>query len=157
LPGADLAGYANAIDIVWRQIVAVTGLPQHLLGAAGTANPATADSVRASEGSLTARSESKQRVYGPDFELLAAHIVAVRDGLPLDVQAPRVRWADPATRSQAAEADAATKLFQTGLVSRSEALRRMGYTETQVDQVRAEMRAEALDTAGLDLRITDDA
>lgn len=150
LPGADLGGYEAAIGIVMRQISAVSGLPEHMLGIGGD-NPTSADSIRASEAALTARAEARQAQFGRSWEDVARLIVAVRDGADPASVAPSVRWADAATRSVAQEADAVVKLFGAGLLPASYALQRLGYGEDEITQIRQARRMEALDGAGVDL------
>ncbi|GCA97170.1 phage portal protein [Mycolicibacterium sp. NCC-Tsukiji] len=131
LPGADLAGYENAIGVLMRMISAVSGLPEHLLGIGGD-NPTSADSIRASEAALTAKAEARQQMFGRSHEQVARLIVAVRDGVAPDSVQPRVQWADAATRSTAQEADATVKLFQAGLLSREYALAKLGYSADDI-------------------------
>jgi len=65
-------------------------------------------------------------------------IVAIRDRIDL-TQVPdiSVQWADAATRSVAQEADATVKLFQTGLLPRDFALKKLGYTDAEIAEIRA--------------------
>lgn len=150
LSGSDAAGYQNAIQVVMRQISAVSGLPEHMLGIGGD-NPTSADSIRASEAALTAKAEARQRQFGRSWEQVAALIVAVRDGVDPQAVHPRVKWADPSTRSAAAEADAVVKLHGSGLLPASTALARLGYDSDEIAAIRSARRAEALDSAGVDL------
>lgn len=150
LPGADLTGYENAIGVVMRQISAVTGLPEHMLGIGGD-NPTSADSIRASEAALTAKAEARQAQFGRAWSEVAQLILAVdtgRDPASFDV-APV--WADPSTRSAAQEADAVVKLVTAGVLPVTYALKRLGYADDEVAAIRAARRAEALDGAGVDL------
>lgn len=150
LPAADLAGYEASVRLILGQIMAVSALPAHYVGVF-TDNPASADALRASEASLTARAEARQATFGRAWEQVARLIVAVRDGAdPARVDA-RVKWADAATRSTAQEADAVVKLFQAGLLPASAALERLGYSADEIATIRTARRAEALDGAGLDL------
>ncbi|ADG80466.1 Phage portal protein, SPP1 Gp6-like OS=Tsukamurella paurometabola (strain ATCC 8368 / DSM /CCUG 35730 / CIP 100753 / JCM 10117 / KCTC 9821 / NBRC 16120/ NCIMB 702349 / NCTC 13040) OX=521096 GN=Tpau_3894 PE=4 SV=1 [Tsukamurella paurometabola] len=143
LAGADLAGYENAIGVLMRQISAVSGLPEHQLGIGGD-NPPSADSIRASEAALTARAEAKQAQFGRSWEQVARLIVGVRDGVdPLTVE-PRIEWADAATRSEAQEADAVTKLYAAGLLPASYALKRLGYSDGEVDEIHAARARDAV-------------
>lgn len=150
LPGSDLAGYQTAINTIMRQISAVSGLPEHMLGIGGD-NPTSADSIRASEAALTARSEARQAVFGRSWEQVARLMVAVRDGVDPDRVRVSVRWADPSTRSEAQQADAVVKLFTAGLLPVSTALTKLGYTADQIEEIRVARRAEALDGAGVNL------
>ena len=151
LPGSDLAGYETAIGTIMRQISAVSGLPEHMLGIGGGDNPTSADSIRASEAALTARAEARQAAFGRSWEQVARLMVAVRDGVDPERVEVRVKWADAATRSVAQEADAVTKLYAAGLLPASTALARLGYTADEIEEIRAARRAEALDTAGVDM------
>lgn len=150
LDAADLNGYEAAVRVIVSQIMAVSALPSHYVGVLAN-QPASADALRAAEASLTARAEARQQSFGPAWELVAKLMIATRTGadpLALDV---RVEWADASTRSIAQEADAVTKLFAAGLLPASYALKRLGYTEDEVDAIRTARRAEALDSAGTDL------
>lgn len=136
LPGSDLAGYEAGIGVLMRQISAVSGLPEHMLGIGGD-NPTSADSIRASEAALTAKAEAKQAAFGKSWEDVARLIVAVRDGVDPASVNPSVQWADPTTRSVAQEADAAVKLFAAGLLPQAYVLKKLGYTEAEVEQIKA--------------------
>lgn len=139
LPEPTLTGYENAVNVLLGQIMAVSALPAHYIGIM-TDNPASADAIRGSEASLTARAEARQKTFGRAWEQVARLMVAVRDGVdPADVDV-RVQWAPADTRSQAQEADAATKLYQAGILSRAGTLRRLGFSE---DEIEAELEARA--------------
>ncbi|PJE23671.1 MAG: hypothetical protein CK431_09975 [Mycobacterium sp.] len=141
LSGADLNGYSTAVDIWLGQIMAVSALPAHFVGIT-TSNPSSADALRASEASLTARAEQRAAVFGRSWEQVARLMVAIRDGVAVDSVDVSAQWGDPASRSIAQEADAATKLFQTGLLSRTGALRKLGYSD---DEIADELRNIAAD------------
>ena len=150
LPGSDLGGYETAIGTIMRQISAVSGLPEHMLGIGGD-NPTSADSIRASEAALTARAEARQSAFGRSWEQVARLMIGVRDGVDPERVEVRVRWADAATRSIAQEADAVTKLYAAGLLPATTALTRLGYSPDEIEEIRALRRAEALDNAGVDV------
>lgn len=137
LAAADLAGYGESVNVLLGQIMAVSTLPAHYVGIF-TDNPASADALRASEASLTARAEARQQTFGRAWEQVAKLMVAIRDGKDLsNVGDVSVKWADAATRSVAQEADATVKLFQTGLLPRDYALKKLGYTDTEIAEIRA--------------------
>jgi hypothetical protein len=141
LPGADLAGYENAIGIVMRLISAVSGLPEHMLGIGGD-NPTSADSIRASEAALTARAEMKQALFGQSWEDVTRLVVGVRDGVDPQQVDVKVQWADASTRSEAAAADSVTKLYAAGLLPASYALKRLGYSDADLREIEAARAAE---------------
>lgn len=142
LAAADLGGYGESVNVLLGQIMAVSTLPAHYVGIF-TDNPASADALRASEASLTARAEARQQTFGRAWERVAKLIVAIRDRIDLG-QVPdiSVKWADAATRSVAQEADATVKLFQTGLLPRDFALKKLGYSDAEIAEIRAATPAE---------------
>lgn len=128
LPGADLAGYKTGVDLILQQIMAVSALPAHMVGIT-TANPSSADAIRAAEASLTARAEARIAVLGVAIERALALVAAFTEHVdPRDVDVS-VRWASTATKSQAQEADAVTKLFSLGILDVAEAREMMGLTD----------------------------
>lgn len=62
LASADLGGYEASVNVLLGQIMAVSTLPAHYVGIF-TDNPASADALRASEASLTARAEARQQTF----------------------------------------------------------------------------------------------
>jgi hypothetical protein len=137
LPGADLTGYENAVGVLMQQIMAVSALPEHMVGIT-TDNPASADALRAAEASLTARAEARQQTFGRSWEQVARLMVAVSTGQdPNLIDDIRVQWADAATRSAAQEADAVTKLYQSGLLPASYALKKLGYSDDEIAEIRS--------------------
>ncbi|MGY3555656.1 phage portal protein [Williamsia sp. R60] len=125
LPGADLGGYDTAVSVLLQQASAVSGLPGHYLGINASV-PASADAIRAAEAALTARAEARQAVFGRAWEQVGRLILAVEKGGEVTDYTPRVQWADPSTRSAAAEADAITKLHAAGIITTAEARTRLG-------------------------------
>ncbi|ORA69348.1 hypothetical protein BST23_01480 [Mycolicibacterium elephantis] len=150
LDAADLAAYERAVDIALTMASAVSGLPPHYLGIMHD-NPSSADAIRSAEASLTSRAEAKQAQFGRTYEDLARLVVAVRDGVDPQKVDVRVQWADPSTRSESAAADATVKLVQAGILPPTWALKRLGYTENEITEIRAARRAEALDAQAVDL------
>lgn len=143
-PASDLGGYTNGVNVIMQQIVAVTGLPEHVLGV-GSDNPTSADAIRASEAGLTARAEAKQRAFGPAWEQVMRLAHAVDTGTDPATVDIGVQWADPSTRSVAQEADAVTKLYAAGLLPASVALERLGYSAADIARIRTSRRADVLD------------
>lgn len=125
LPGADLAGYKTGVDLLLQTIMAVSALPAHMVGIT-TANPSSADAIRAAEASLTARAEGRIQVLGVGIEHALELVAAFTEHVdPRDVEV-RLSWASTATRSTAQEADAVSKLYSLGIIDRDEARERMG-------------------------------
>lgn len=150
LEAANLDGYSSAVDVLLGQIMAVSALPAHYIGQLSD-TPASADALRAAEASLTARAESRQAAFGRAWEDVARLIVGVRDGADPQQVDVRVTWADAATRSIAQEADAVVKLYQSGLIPVSYALKRLGYSDTEVTEIAAARRADSLNSMAVDI------
>ncbi|UJL27008.1 phage portal protein [Mycolicibacterium vanbaalenii] len=148
-----LAGFETAVRVLVSQIMAVSALPSHYLGIL-TTQPTSADALRASEASLTARAEARQLSFGRAFEQVGRLLLAVDRGRSAAGIPLRVQWADAATRSVAQEADAVVKLYQAGLLPATFALAKLGYTADEINVIRAAKRAEVLDGQGFGL--TDD-
>lgn len=151
LPAADLGSYEAGVSILLGQIMAVSALPSHYIGITSS-NPASADALRASEASLTARAESRQAQFGRSWEWVARLMVAVRTGKPIESITARVQWADAATRSVAQEADAVVKLVQANILPASYALERLGYTADQIKDIEAAKDRETARTAVADVQ-----
>ncbi|RBP64143.1 SPP1 Gp6-like portal protein [Brevibacterium sanguinis] len=155
LAGADLIGYENAIGVIMREISAVSGLPDHMLGLSGS-NPTSADSIRASEATLTAKAEAKQGIFGRSWKQVAQLITAVQTGVDPATVEIGVTWADPSTRSAAQEADAVTKLVQAGVLPAAVALERLGYNADEISRIEAAKDREAARGAIADVQARAD-
>lgn len=147
---ARLDGYADAAALITQQIGALSTLPPHYLGLNGD-QPPSADSIRSAEASLVSRVYTIQRTFGTAWSDVARLVVGVRDQVdPTSIDIETI-WASPETRTPAQSADAAQKLKSIGLplpIILSDVL---GMTPEQVERVREASRAEALDSAGVDL------
>jgi len=144
LPAADLQSYEAAVRVLLGQIMAISSLPAHYLGALSGQTPG-ADGLRAAEAALTARGEAKQHLFGPSVEAIGRLMVGIRTETDPDSHVVKVRWADPATRSVAQEADAAVKLHAAGLLPDDFVLARLGYDADQIREIRNARRAQALE------------
>jgi hypothetical protein len=82
-----------------------------------------------------ARVEQRQLAFGRAFEQVGRLLLAVDTNTDPDIPL-RVLWRPADTKSEAQLADASVKLFQAGLLSREETLRRLGLTD---DQIAAEL------------------
>lgn len=147
LQGASLDGYRNAVDVILSEISAISSLPPHYLGILH-ANPSSADALRASEAGLTAKASAKQSVFGQAWEQVMQLAIAVQDRADPSTVEVRVKWNDPATRSVAQESDAVLKLVQAGVLSKSGALRKLGYSDDEINQELQDVEADV--TAGAD-------
>lgn len=146
--GSRLDGYGDLVAILTQQIGAVSGLPPHYLGLNGD-QPPSADAIRSAEASLVATVISKQRTYGRAWAKVADLVVKVRDGHnSRDFEA---LWASAETRTPAQTADAAAKLAGIGVPLEAVLADPLGYSPSQIAQIKQARRAEALDATGADL------
>lgn len=138
---ADLSGYRSLVDTLTGQIAALAGLPPSYVGI-NSANPTSADAIRAAEAGLIARAVQKQRWLSQPWAEVMRLVLAVQSGRPPSSFRVETVWADPSTRSTAAAADAASKLVGAGLLSRAAGLEALGYEPEAVDRITNELRGE---------------
>jgi hypothetical protein len=137
LEGASLDSYQKGVSVLVSQLQAVAALPSHYLGVL-TQAPPSADALRASEAALVARVEEKALSFGKGLQRMMRTAIAIEAGVdPRDVDV-QVQWAPADTSSVAQESDAAVKLFSTGLLPRSYALRKLGYDDAAIAQIRTD-------------------
>lgn len=142
LGGADLSGFRTSMDIWVQSIMAVGALPAHMCGIT-TANPATYEAQKSAEAGLTARAESKAKMFGRAHEQVARLVYAVRHGVDARTVIVRALWGPFDTRSEQAGADAASKLLGSGVLSRRTILTRMGFSQDQVERELEEIDHDA--------------
>lgn len=148
LAPSDLRAYSSAVELMVRQIGALSGLSPQMLGLHAD-SAMSADAIRAAEASLTSKAEARQTMFSPAWSRVAALMLAIRDNRPVHSVRVEPIWADPSTRSEAQAADAATKLFTTGLLSREAALQRLGYAAEDIAAIeKAASREAALRSIG---------
>lgn len=151
LPAADLQSYEAATRVIIGQIMANSALPAHYLGSL-TGQVPGADGLRAAEAALAARAESKQTLFGRSVEAIGRLMVGIRTETDPDSHEVAVRWADPATRSVAQEADAVVKLHQAGLLPADYALARLGYDDDAIREIRIARLSEQAEQIRLQTR-----
>lgn len=130
---SDLGQYTRAIESEVAELAAISRVPAHYFVHGELANPPSAESLTASEAGLVQKCRDRQKGYGESWEL-ALRLALALDGVPAD----RVRvddellWRDPAVRSPAQVADAATKWKDVG-VPREALWSMIGATPQQVE------------------------
>jgi hypothetical protein len=150
LAGGDPSSYKNMADLILSEIASVSSLPPHFLGILHD-NPSSADSLRASEAGLTSKAAAKQNAFGKSWERVGKLMKAVRTGADLADIECKVVWCDPATRSESQAADAVVKLVQAGILSKSGALRRLGYSQSDIEQELHDAERDAMAGANPEL------
>lgn len=117
IPAASPAPYVDQINAYAVLVAAEAGIPPTYLGLA-SANPSSADAIRALESRLVKRVERRQTVYGRSWMEVGRLAVMVRDGGPLpDMTGYATDWRDASTPTRAAAADEALKLISSGILT----------------------------------------
>lgn len=149
----SLQSYGSHVEMLIRQIGAISGLPDHLVGIAGT-DPSSAEQIRASESSLVARSYQRQARFAAGFAKAAGLVEAIlTNGVPADIETV---WKSPESRTYAQEADAASKLVQAGILPLEVAWRQLGYSPSEIVEMRQARLREALDRQPVPLPVTEE-
>lgn len=144
-PAADLKNFHETLNQLARMTAAVAALPPHYLGFT-TDNPASADAIRSNEARLVKRAERKQVSFGESWEAVMGLAIRIVDG-EWDANAARLetRWRDAATPTKAQAADATVKLVQARVIPPQQGQVDLGYSQGEIDQMRAWMAHNASD------------
>lgn len=137
-PAASPAPYVEQLQALTQLLAAEAALPRNYLGFV-TANPASADAIRAEESRLVKRAERRQAVFGQSWMEVAELAVLARYGeLPAGFSSDVAPvWLDASTPTRAASADAVVKLVGAGVLpaSGSTVLEDLGYDRAKIDRI----------------------
>jgi hypothetical protein len=142
---ADLANFKTIVDHYGQIVSGLKGLPTRYLGLT-TANPPSADGIRADEARLVKTAERRHRSWGGGHERTMRISRRFIDG----AWDPRLKnmetlWRDPATPTRAQAADAAVKLHQAGILPLEATWEELGYSATRRKKLREQFAAQAQD------------
>ena len=145
---ADLANFEKIVNLYASEISSVTGLPLRYFGM-NTANPPSADGIRADEARLVKRAERRHRAWGGAWEEVARLVKLFRDGdFPDEWLELESIWRDASTPTEAQTADAVVKKVQAGILPVEAAWEELGYSQTRIVQLK-EMRDAQIAEADL--------
>ena len=150
-PASPPTPYWEAIRGLSQLFAAEAAMPVSYLGLISD-NPASADAIKAGEVRLIKRSERRHVQLGTGWKATAAHALMVRDGIsrPPDGFADRIScaWRDPSTPTEAASADAATKLVASGILPPDSPVTwdRVGLTQAQQKRLEADNARRRIET-----------
>lgn len=143
---ASPAPYLDQIQGYAKRVASEAGIPTTYFGI-DTANPASADAIRAAEARLVKRAERRQASFGRSWLEVGRLALLVRDGeLPDSFDASiSTKWRDAATPTRAASADEATKLIASGVLPPDSSVTydRVGLSPAEQRQVAADKRRTA--------------
>lgn len=137
---ADLNNFHGSIRQLAVLASGLLGLPPHYLGYASD-NPASADAIRSAEARLVKRAERHQRTFGGTWERAMRIALAMMGRDPSEANGLETVWRDAATPTRAAQADAAVKMVQAGIIDQEQAQEDAGYTKAQRDAMRQRLGA----------------
>ena len=141
---SDMKNFETVVNLYAQQASGLTGLPMRYFGQ-NSANPPSADGIRADESRLIRTAEMKQDEFGDPWGWVFALYQRFRDGTQVDGSRVHVQWFDPATPTISALADSVTKQVQVGLLSKRGAWTELGWSEARIDQELRWMSDEAND------------
>ena len=142
LSAASPAPYIDQIKLLAQMVAGEASIPESYLGFV-SANPSSADAIRATEARLVKRAERRQTVFGAAWAEVMRLALLVRDGSVPDEAAGLVsRWRDAATPTRAAMADATMKLVGAGVLPPDSDVtyEQLGFDQTTIARLRADVR-----------------
>lgn len=153
-PESDLSNFHGTIKLLAQLVASAAGLPPHYLGIS-TENPASADAIRSAESRLIKRVERKMTYFGASWEQVMRLALVVSgdakaDAMPMELLRMRTVWQDAATPTVAQKADAAVKVFQSGIVPKRQTREDLGYSQQQIDRMEEEDERDAARAFGLE-------
>lgn len=141
--GVTPSPYTVELQQLVELLAAEAGIPVSYLGVT-SANPSSADAIRAGEARLVKRAERHQSNFGASWLEVARLACMVGSGqVPNGFSNVHVVWRDAATPTRAAAADEVTKLVGAGILpaSSSITLSRLGFTPSQQSVLASEQAA----------------
>lgn len=137
---AELANYVSAIEMLIQHVASITRTPPHYLNA--SADRLSGESIKAAETGLVAKVRRKQRHFGEGWE----EVMRLAGGLTgnqtlANAAAAETVWADPESRTESQHTDAVQKKQAMG-VSWRQSMEDLGYTPTQIERMREELKEE---------------
>jgi hypothetical protein len=142
VPASDLKNFDTALETYGKQAATVTGFPGRYFGLT-TANPPSADAIRADEAELVEAVEDQNLSAGVTIGWALALAHEIKTGEHLGGARINVEWHDAATPTVAQRTDAVVKLRQTEILPLEGAWDELGYSEAKKDKLRAYFAAEA--------------
>ena len=141
VPASDLKNFDTALETYGKQAATVTGFPGRYFGLT-TANPPSADAIRADEAELVEAVEDQNLSAGVTIGWALALAWEIKTGERIDGDRIHVEWHDPATPTVAQRTDAVVKLRQSQIISREGAWDELGWSEARKDKERGYLATE---------------
>lgn len=145
LPAADLGNFEKIVNHYGALVSSTSGLPMRFLGQQ-TTNPPSADGIRADETRLVKKCERKSKAWSGSWEQVMRLVRRIQTGeYDPALQRMETKWRNPATPTEAQQADAVVKLHGAGILPTEGAWEELHYSPEKVKHLRDLREAEALD------------
>lgn len=141
---ADLKSYTDQAALLVRQIGALSGLPEYLLGLPGIVQPTSADAIRAANLGLTTRAYAKADLLGASWAQVGQLVKAIQTGARPESFTVAPLWAPIEDRSQAMTADAISKLVAAGVPLALALQREAGWSPEELQALERAQQREAI-------------
>lgn len=143
----DPSVYTKIVDEHATLMASYTGFPPSYFGQTTSANPASADAIRVAESGLNRTAERVNNQFSDPAESMARltwRIAHNGADVPAEFMRLETDWADVATATPAATADAMLKQVQMGAVvpTSSVVLKALGYNAVQRAQLAKDREAD---------------
>lgn len=147
-PAADLSPYREMIREELGEMAAISRTPYYYLLGQGNSNPPASEQTKTSEAPLI-RKVARQAVhFGEGWEeTMRVALIAAGQQAKARTDGETI-WADPETRNEAARTDSILKQYQAGLLPDEFALEELGYSQQQIERMRAMRAAERGEAPG---------
>jgi hypothetical protein len=136
---SGLTNFHDTIKLLAQLTASLAALPPQAMGFT-SANPDSADAIRAAEARLVKRTERRQTAFGGAYETAMQLVRRIQNGGEADPAMDMLEtvWRDAATPTRAQTADAAVKLHAEGIEPTRMAREDLGWTPGQIARAEAE-------------------
>jgi hypothetical protein len=142
---ADLGNFTRIVDHYAQQVSGLTGIPMRYFGQ-NTANPPSADAIRADEQRLIKKCERRQQAWSGSWEQVMRLVRRLVDGdWDPSLKQLETLWRDPATPTQAQSADRAVKLHAEGILPTEGVWEDLGFSPQRQKKLREQFQAQRAD------------
>jgi hypothetical protein len=147
-PAASPAPHGDWLDILSRAFAREASLPDSAVALRGTSNPTSGDAYDASQYELIAEAEGAMRDWRTPISRAVARNLAILNnetGVPSEFLSIKPKWLGAKFESQAAKADAGTKMIAAvpWLAETEVGLGKLGLTPDEIKLAMAEKRRAA--------------
>lgn len=142
---ADLGNFTRIVDHYATLVAGLKGIPLRYFGQ-NTANPPSAEGIRADEARLIKTCERRQQAWSGSWEQVMRLVRRLVDGdWDPTLKQLEALWADPATPTKAQAADAAVKLHAEGILPTEAVWEELGYSPARQAKLRQQLADQKTD------------